>query len=101
VLIVESNHDLEMLRVGPYPWSVKQRVMSRVGHLSNESLAQFFAKDYDKSASYIVLAHLSEQNNHPEVARKAAEDALGPQRTLLENRILLAAQDRATESIRL
>ena len=101
VLVVESNHDLEMLRVGPYPWSVKQRVMSRVGHLSNESLAQFFAKDYDRGASYIVLAHLSEQNNHPEVARKAAEDALGQQRTLLENRILLAAQDAPTESIRL
>ena len=47
VLIVESNHDLEMLRGGSYPWSVKQRVMSRVGHLSNESLAQFFAQDYD------------------------------------------------------
>src|SRR6202011_79596 len=44
VLMIESNHDLEMLRVGPYPWSVKQRVMSRVGHLSNESLAQFFAE---------------------------------------------------------
>jgi phosphoribosyl 1,2-cyclic phosphodiesterase len=101
VLIVESNHDLEMLRVGPYPWSVKQRVMSRVGHLSNESLAQFFARDYDRGASYIVLAHLSEQNNHPEVARKTAEDALGPQRTLLENRIMLAAQDAPTESIRL
>ena len=101
VLVMESNHDLEMLRVGPYPWSVKQRVMSRVGHLSNESLAQFFAKDYDKSASYIVLAHLSEQNNHPEVARKAAEDALGPQRSLLENRLLLAAQDVPTECIRL
>ena len=101
VLIIESNHDLEMLRVGPYPWSVKQRVMSRVGHLSNESLAQFFASGYDKSASYIVLAHLSEQNNHPEVARKAAEDALGPQRTLIENRILLAAQDAPAETIRL
>lgn len=101
VLILESNHDLEMLRVGPYPWSVKQRVMSRVGHLSNESLAQFFASDYDKGASYIVLAHLSEQNNHPEVARRAAEDALGPQRTLIENRILLAAQDAPAETIRL
>ena len=101
VLVVESNHDLEMLRVGPYPWSVKQRVMSRVGHLSNESLARFFAKDYDGGASYIVLAHLSEQNNHPEVARKTAESALGPQRTLLQNRLMLAAQDVPTESIRL
>src|SRR5271167_4350553 len=60
VLMLESNHDVEMLRVGPYPWSVKQRVMSRVGHLSNEALANFFATDYDGSASYIVLAHLSE-----------------------------------------
>ena len=45
VLIMESNHDLEMLRVGPYPWSVKQRVMSRVGHLSNVALADFFTSD--------------------------------------------------------
>ena len=43
VLLMESNHDVEMLRVGPYPWSVKQRVMSRVGHLSNDALAEFFA----------------------------------------------------------
>ena len=46
-LVMESNHDVEMLRGGPYPWSVKQRVMSRVGHLSNEALAEFFASDYD------------------------------------------------------
>jgi phosphoribosyl 1,2-cyclic phosphodiesterase len=101
VLVLESNHDVEMLRVGPYPWSVKQRVMSRVGHLSNDSLAQFFAKEYDGGASYIVLAHLSEQNNHPEVARRVAEEALGPQQTLLQNRLMLAAQGAPTEPIRL
>jgi phosphoribosyl 1,2-cyclic phosphodiesterase len=101
VLMIESNHDVEMLRVGPYPWSVKQRVMSRVGHLSNDSLARFFAKDYDGGAAYIVLAHLSEQNNHPELAWKAAEKALGRRRTLLANRLILASQDAATESIRL
>ncbi len=77
VLLMESNHDVEMLRVGPYPWSVKQRVMSRVGHLSNDALAEFFANDYDGGAAYVVLAHLSEQNNHPELARGAAEKALG------------------------
>jgi phosphoribosyl 1,2-cyclic phosphodiesterase len=101
VLILESNHDVEMLRVGPYPWSVKQRVMSRVGHLSNDSLAQFFAEDYDGGASHIVLAHLSEQNNHPEVARRTAEQALGPQQRLLQNRLMLALQDVPTEAIRL
>lgn len=98
-LVVESNHDLEMLRAGPYPWSVKQRVMSRVGHLSNEALAEFFARDYDGGAAFLVLAHLSEQNNHPEVARGAAEQALGPRRNLLSNRLLLAGQDQALEPI--
>jgi phosphoribosyl 1,2-cyclic phosphodiesterase len=101
VLIVESNHDVEMLRGGSYPWSVKQRVMSRVGHLSNESLAHFFAEDYDGGASYIVLAHLSEQNNHPEIALRVAEDALGRQMTLIQNRVMLALQDAPTETIRL
>ena len=101
VLVLESNHDLEMLRVGPYPWSVKQRVMSRVGHLSNTALAQFLASDYDGNAAYIVLAHLSEQNNHPEVARREAESALGFRRSLLYNRVMLASQEQAMHPIRL
>jgi phosphoribosyl 1,2-cyclic phosphodiesterase len=101
VLVMESNHDREMLRVGPYPWSVKQRVMSRVGHLSNDSLADFFSSGYDGDAAYIVLAHLSEQNNHPELARGAAEKALGPRRTLLRNRVMLASQAEPMQPIRL
>jgi phosphoribosyl 1,2-cyclic phosphodiesterase len=101
VLVIESNHDLEMLRGGPYPWSVKQRVMSRVGHLSNDALADFFSGDYDGSASFVVLAHLSEQNNHPEIARRAAEKALGPRQTLLHNRVMLATQSEPMEAIRL
>jgi phosphoribosyl 1,2-cyclic phosphodiesterase len=101
LLIIESNHDLEMLRGGPYPWSVKQRVMSRVGHLSNEALADFFSGDYDGGATYVVLAHLSEQNNHPEIARRAAEKALGTRQTLLQNRVMLATQSEAMEAIRL
>jgi phosphoribosyl 1,2-cyclic phosphodiesterase len=101
VLVMESNHDLEMLRGGPYPWSVKQRVMSRVGHLSNEALADFFASDYDGGAAYVVLAHLSEHNNHPEIARKAAEKALGPRQTLLRNRVMLAGQNAPLDAIQL
>jgi phosphoribosyl 1,2-cyclic phosphodiesterase len=101
VLVMESNHDVEMLRSGPYPWSVKQRVMSRVGHLSNESLAEFFTTDYDGCASYVVLAHLSEQNNHPEIARRAAELALQGRQGLWRNRVMLASQSEALEPIRL
>jgi phosphoribosyl 1,2-cyclic phosphodiesterase len=101
VLVMESNHDLEMLRSGPYPWSVKQRVMSRVGHLSNDSLAEFFTNDYDGGAEYLVLAHLSEQNNHPELARTAAEKALGARPGLWSNRVLLASQTEVLPAIRL
>ncbi len=75
-LVFESNHDLEMLKVGPYPWFVKQRVMSRHGHLSNLSTAKFLSEDYDGGAQVLVLAHLSETNNHPEIARMEATDAL-------------------------
>jgi phosphoribosyl 1,2-cyclic phosphodiesterase len=101
LLMIESNHDLEMLRVGPYPWSVKQRVMSRVGHLSNAALADFFNGEYDGSAAFVVLAHLSEQNNHPEVARASAEKALGTRRSLWHNRLMLASQTQALEPIML
>lgn len=76
MLVLESNHDLEMLRVGPYPWSVKQRVMSRRGHLSNEIAAEFIERDLDTSVSTLVLGHISEHNNHPELVRNLAAKAL-------------------------
>jgi phosphoribosyl 1,2-cyclic phosphodiesterase len=101
VLLLESNHDLEMLRDGPYPWSVKQRVLSRVGHLSNSATAEFLQKDYDGGAAWIVLGHLSEANNAPELVRLAAEQALGHQPTLLGNRILLAHQSAPLDPITL
>lgn len=99
VLMLESNHDLEMLRDGPYPWSVKQRVMSRVGHLSNDAAARFLEEGYDGQAAYVVLAHLSESNNMPELARLAAERALRDRMNLLGNRLLLATQQAPLESI--
>ncbi len=76
MLVLESNHDLEMLRVGPYPWSVKQRVMSRRGHLSNEVAADFIERDLDTRVSTLVLGHLSEHNNHPELVRNMGLKAL-------------------------
>jgi phosphoribosyl 1,2-cyclic phosphodiesterase len=99
VLLLESNHDLEMLKDGPYPRSVKQRVLSRVGHLSNLATAEFLERDYDGTASYIVLGHLSESNNAPELARLAAEQALVNHPSLLGNRVLLAEQTAPLESI--
>ncbi len=99
LLMLESNHDLEMLRDGPYPWSVKQRVLSRVGHLSNDAVSEYLSRDYDGGARYIVLAHLSESNNLPELARLSAERALNGRMSLLGNRVLLASQSCPLESI--
>ena len=92
LLLLESNHDLEMLRDGPYPWQVKQRVLSRVGHLSNEAASEFLASGYDGQATYVILAHLSESNNLPELAQVAAERALSGRASLLQNHLLLARQ---------
>jgi hypothetical protein len=99
LLLLESNHDLEMLRDGPYPWAVKQRVLSRVGHLSNEAAADFLENGYDGQAAYVILAHLSESNNLPELARVTAERALNGRASLLANRLLLAAQHESLSSI--
>lgn len=96
-LVFESNHDLEMLKVGPYPWFVKQRVMSRHGHLSNHSTARFLAEDYDGRAQVLVLAHLSQTNNHPEIARLTAQQALAQRGSLGECfKLHLASQDCPT-----
>lgn len=100
-MILESNHDLEMLRDGPYPWSVKQRVLSRVGHLSNDSTAQFLEREYDGHSSWIILGHISESNNVPELARLAAERALVNHGSLLGNRLLLAHQSTPLDPINL
>lgn len=76
LLLLESNHDLDMLKVGPYPWSVKQRVMGRKGHLSNDIACAFIKRDLDTSVSTLILGHLSQNNNHPEIVRLMAMQAL-------------------------
>jgi phosphoribosyl 1,2-cyclic phosphodiesterase len=99
LLLLESNHDLEMLRDGPYPWSVKQRVLSRVGHLSNDAASDFLENSYDGQAAYVILGHLSENNNLPELARVSAERALNGRASLLANRLLLAHQHEPLSAI--
>jgi len=95
-LILESNHDLEMLKVGPYPWYLKQRVMSRTGHLSNTVVSEFLADPevFDARARYLVLAHISEQNNTPDLVRISAEEALSrrPAATAFRGELMLASQ---------
>jgi phosphoribosyl 1,2-cyclic phosphodiesterase len=97
-LMLESNHDLDMLKVGPYPWVVKQRVLSRTGHLSNHAVSEFLADPdgFDAQARYLILAHLSQENNNPDLARISAEEALSrrPLESAFHGELLIASQDR-------
>ena len=77
LLVLEANHDVDMLREGGYPPQLKARILSRVGHLSNEAMASLLARVLSPRLQAVVLAHLSEQNNDPALARLAAQEALG------------------------
>lgn len=101
-LVLESNHDVRMLKVGPYPWALKQRVMSRRGHLSNDSVARFLANDFDGKARHVVLAHLSKNNNLPELALLCAQRGLDSRQDSagLYTRLELAGPDQISKTYR-
>ena len=75
-VIIESNHDINMLKNGPYPYILKKRILSDHGHLSNGDCAAFLPRLVDMGAEKIVLAHLSHENNTPELCYKAGAEAL-------------------------
>ena len=68
LILLECNHDLEMLENGPYPRDLKDRVRSKKGHLSNVSCAEFLAEAFTPKLKYVYLGHLSEENNRPLLA---------------------------------
>lgn len=74
--VIESNHNVEMLLNGPYPPDLKQRILSRFGHLSNESGAELAEYLANNGAKALLLAHLSEINNTPELAHRASSELL-------------------------
>ncbi len=76
IAVLEFNHDLEMLLDGPYPWSLKQRVRGAHGHLSNAQSEALVARGATSRLKHLVLAHLSEDNNLPELALEAAQRGL-------------------------
>jgi phosphoribosyl 1,2-cyclic phosphodiesterase len=80
ILLLESNHDLDMLKAGPYPWAVKQRVLSRRGHLSNDLACDYIRAELSREVQTLILGHLSEHNNHPSIAEISAVQALEARR---------------------
>lgn len=101
-VIIESNHSIDMLRYcHVYTWELKQRILSRTGHLSNEDLADWLQNDFDGKARHIVLAHLSQRANDPHLALIMAETALKMRAPLFraETRISLSNPKQPTEWI--
>ena len=101
-IVVESNHSRDMLRTcSVYTWDLKQRILGRLGHLSNEDLADWLANEFDGSARHIVLAHLSQRANEPHLARLMAESALQMRPPLFrtETKITLSNPKEPTEWI--
>jgi phosphoribosyl 1,2-cyclic phosphodiesterase len=91
-VVMESNYDAAMLRDGSYPWSLKERILGRLGHLSNDDVADYIVRGLGESCRTLVLAHLSRKNNHPELARMSAEHALR-RRNRTEVRLEIAEPD--------
>ncbi|MGI5984856.1 MAG: MBL fold metallo-hydrolase [Clostridiales bacterium] len=86
--VIESNHDIEMLRSGSYPVYLKRRILSDNGHLSNESCGQLAVELYKRGTRKMILGHLSRENNRPEIAYNCVsqallEDGIDPQNDLL------------------
>jgi phosphoribosyl 1,2-cyclic phosphodiesterase len=76
LLILEANHDPAMLINGPYPWPLKQRIQSRMGHLSNKESKTLLNEIIDDRLQYVILSHLSETNNTPQKALDTVAKAL-------------------------
>ena len=95
VVILESNHDEEMLRDGPYPWPLKQRIRSQHGHLSNSASALLLQELLGEKLEAVFLAHLSEVNNHPDLAESCALRLLSGQ-DICRPQLILGTQHRAS-----
>ena len=97
-LILEANYDEEMLKMGPYPQYLKERISSGTGHMSNIATAEFLAENFTEDLRYIWLCHLSKDNNHPELAYKTVEWKLKNKGIIVGKDVQLLALKRSTPS---
>ncbi len=92
VTIIESNHDMEMLKNGPYPYYLKQRILGPEGHLSNDDCGKVLAEVINEDTVAVMLAHLSEKNNTPELAKRTVKRHIGD-----DSRIMLTGREAGPE----
>jgi len=101
LILLESNHDVEMLRIGPYPWHLKKRIEGENGHLSNEMAGKVVAYLAERGTKRFLLGHLSKENNFPELAYQTVLNALTEKKIAVGSDISLdiALRDRIGEII--
>lgn len=99
VLVLEFNHDLGMLENGPYPPALKKRVAGNAGHLSNAQAAHMLRLLASENLHTLVLAHLSEKNNRPELALESAHTTLAELGLTSRVRVIVASQDEIGENL--
>ena len=98
IYIMESNHDIEMLNNGTYPFELRKRILSDKGHLSNYDSAKYLAKFIGSNTKKIILAHLSEENNTEDLAMETLKERLNKE-NIIFNDIIIAKQNKETELI--
>ncbi len=101
MILIESNHDIEMLKVGRYPWPLKQRILGDTGHLCNELAGKVVAYLATKGTQKFLLGHLSKENNFPELAFETVKSALQEKSIIAGKDVYLgvALRDRPSEAI--
>ena len=95
---MESNHDIEMLNNGRYPFELRQRILSDKGHLSNYDSAKYLSKFIGNKTKYILLAHLSEENNTKELALDTLNERLNKENIHIDH-IIVTSQNKETDLI--
>lgn len=99
LLLIESNHDKDMVLVGSYPWSLKKRVLGEFGHMSNDLAGALLAEILKKGSEIVLLAHLSKENNFPELAYKTVENILNENNIFVKDGLTLdmTYRDKSTK----
>lgn len=99
LILLESNHDEDMVLIGSYPWPLKRRVLGDHGHMSNDLAGRLLCEILKKGNEIVLLAHLSKENNFPELAYKTVENILNENGIFLENGITLNMTHRDKSTI--
>lgn len=94
VILLESNHDVEMLKFGPYPYNLKRRILSDIGHLSNEDCGKAIVNITNNKFKKIILGHLSKTNNYPELAYQTVLNVLNSANIKLNKDLSLSMAKR-------